>query len=179
MAESESKGSFWTTLPGILAGIAAVIAAVGTTAGGLAALGVFDPASDSPTPTASATAERTPSPPTSLVSCAGGLETGIWGEMNSSQPTYVAPRDLCVTAFTLYENTAGTGLATVEVDGATVYSIDLDNFDAIGEEGAGSGERYHRIGRAIGVASGQTLALDFSECANCGGLVVLFEGAPR
>lgn len=178
MTESQPKETFWTTLPGVLTGIAAVIAAIGTTLGGLAALGVFDD-SGSPTPSLSPTVAISPTPRVALVSCTGDLETGIWGDLSVSQPTYVAPRDLCLTALTLYETTAGSGTAAIKLERSTVYSIDLDNFDSIGEEGAGSGERYLRLGRVIGVASGQTISLDFSGCVNCGGLSVSFEAAPR
>lgn len=86
---------------------------------------------------------------------------------------------MCVTALNLYETTVGSGVATIQLEGSTVYSIDLDHFDSIGDEGAGSGERRDRLGRVIGVASGQALSLNFSECVNCGGLSVYFEAAPR
>jgi hypothetical protein len=176
----QKPGTFWTTLPGILTGFAAVLTASAAVVGALAAIGVFDRATASPTPTPSPGSGGSPtSTPAVLVSCTGDLETGIGGTLSVSQPTYVATRDMCVTAVNLYETTAGTGVATIKLDGATVYSIDLDNFDTIGEEGAGSGERRDRLGRVIGLASGQALSLDFSECVNCGGLSVYFEAAPR
>jgi len=171
---------FWTTLPGILTGVAAIITAIGAVIGGLAAMGAFDRPSPTPTPTVQPDTPATATPTLAiLVSCTGDLETGIGGGLSVSQPAYAATRDMCITALNLYETTAGTGVATIKLDGVTVYSIDLDNFDSIGEEGAGSGERYVRLGRVIGLARGQTLSLDFSECVNCGGLSVYFEAAPR
>jgi hypothetical protein len=174
----QKAGTFWTTLPGILTGFAAVLTASAAVVGALAAIGVFDRATASPTPSPGSGGSPT-STPAILVSCTGDLETGVGGTLSVSQPTYVASRDMCITAFNLYETTAGTGVATIKLDGTTVYSIDLDNFDAIGEEGGGSGERRDRLGRVIGLGSGQALSLDFSECVNCAGLSVYFEAAPR
>lgn len=42
MSDESKSGSFWTTLPGILTGIAAIITAVGGLVAALAAAGVFD-----------------------------------------------------------------------------------------------------------------------------------------
>jgi hypothetical protein len=183
VADEHQQGTFWTTLPGILTGIAAIITAIGAVVAGLAAVGAFDDqASPSPTAETSAAAGASPtSTPTSpvLVACTGDLETGVGGSLGASQSTYVATRDMCITTLNLYETTAGTGLAMLKLDGATVFSIDLDNFDNIGEPGGGSGERSVRLGRVIGVAEGQTVSLDFSGCATCGGLSVYFEAAPR
>ena len=180
MTDEHQHGGFWTTLPGILTGIAAIITAIGAVIGGLAAAGAFDRPTPSPTAATSTAAAATATPTAAfLVSCTGDLETGIGGHLSVSQPTYVATQDMCVTALNLYETTGGTGMATIELDGATVYSIDLDNFDSIGEEGAGSGERYVRLGRVIGVASGQMLSIDYSGCVNCGGLTVYFDASAR
>jgi hypothetical protein len=174
-----TTASFWRTHLAVLAAASAALA-VGIVFGGLSLMGVFGDSNGPALASPSATSRQSPSQSTTLVSCRGDLETGIFGTLNASQPTYTAVGDMCITAFRLYETTSGSGVATVKLGGATVYSVDLDNFDSIGEPGGGSGERYDSLGgRVIGVGSGQELVLDFSACVNCGGLLVQFDAAPQ
>lgn len=70
----------------------------------------------------------------------------------------------------------GTGTATITLDRNVVYLIDLDHWNVIGVDGAGSGDRLVTLSTPIGVARGQTLSLDYSGCMDCGNLAVWFEG---
>lgn len=69
MANDDRRKSFWTTLPGIMTGIAALITAVGSVIGALALTGVFGGGgapNDTPTPTAIITPTTAPVPSPSL-----------------------------------------------------------------------------------------------------------------
>jgi hypothetical protein len=92
-----------------------------------------------------------------------------------SEPMSTGAKTAIVTSI----SSAGVGSAYVTLAGERVFDLDLGQFDTIGTEGAGSGERYVRLGRVIGVARGQELRLDLSSCTNCADLTVAFEADER
>jgi hypothetical protein len=73
MSENRNQDSFWTTLPGILTGVAAVITAVGGLIGGLYAAGLIGDAPegpDDPTPEVTVvTRTPTDTPVTQVAGC--------------------------------------------------------------------------------------------------------------
>jgi hypothetical protein len=56
----KSGGSFWTTLPGVLTGCAAIITAIATLLGALVATGLIKPSLTSPTPTTAFASSSSP-----------------------------------------------------------------------------------------------------------------------
>ena len=180
-AAFEPQARSWLPRVAALAAALTLVAALSFV--GLQVFGSNQPESTStPTPTAvvvtSPSSPQTPSTTPGQVACNGDLQTALWGHLSLSQPTYVASQDFCITRLILYETTLGTGMANITMSDRTVYAIDLDNFDNLGVEGAGSGEREISLaGRVIGVGQGETLELDFSHCGSCGGLDVTFEAA--
>jgi hypothetical protein len=179
---------------GVPVGLAVVAAlAMGSIATGLVRLPGTAGAGDSPLPSATSVANAsptatpsptpTPSPSPSPsksstpsaappVTCTGQFQVDQNLRVDATTPTITAGRRLCILRLDMFTPGSGSGPVRLLVAGHEILRFDMAEYDSVGTEGAGSGERSVTFDPGAGVKSGDKIKLDLAGCVGdgCDGL---------
>jgi hypothetical protein len=116
----------------------------------------------SPSPTAA-----TPSPTTPVV-CGALFTTDVVFQVSSDVSTVESDRRACLFRFVMFSPASGEGPVALKVDGVDFFRFDMAEYDSIGTEGGGSGERQVDLEPAVPVGLGQVIELDTNGCSGEG-----------
>lgn len=122
-----------------------------------------EPATDEPTdpPTPEPTAAPvTPAP----LACGNVFTTDTTFNFSSSKPGVVVDRNACLIKLGMFTPGSGSGQIRLMLDGVDFFRFEMAEYETIGHEGAGSGEREVDLAPAVPARLGQTIALDEAGC---------------
>jgi hypothetical protein len=113
------------------------------------------------------------------VTCTGQFQTDQDLAVKMATPTITANRRLCILRLILFAPGSGEGPVRLLVAGHEILRFNMSEFDSVGTEGAGSGERVVTFDPGAGVKSGDKIKLDLANCVGdgCDGLVITIEVA--
>jgi hypothetical protein len=132
-----------------------------------------------PTITAAVTPVITPPVTPIALSCGGQTQVVDDLRLNASQPSFSDSRDLCVVRMILFTDSAGSGPVVIRAGDATVLTFDMADYDGVGTEGGGSGEREVTFSPPFPIPDHTTVVRDISGCSGdgCNHLLVTLEVA--
>jgi hypothetical protein len=129
---------------------------------------VTDPPSPTPDVTPSPSPTTSTPTPSAPVVCGALFTTDVFFNLSSAEPTLESDRRACMFRFVMFSSASGEGPVSLKVDGVTFFSFDMAEYDSIGTEGPGSGERVVDLSPQVPIAPGQVIELDVSGCSGDG-----------
>lgn len=137
-----------------------------------------EPPTEPPTPTP--TEPPTPTAtPVVLTSCVAPAGPNTFPRLTPADPTIRAGTPLCLLRANMFTSGVGEGRVRVVAAGTPLIQFDMRDFDTVGQEGGGSGERIVTFEPFVGVPRGVTIRLDLAQCSGeaCDNLEISFDAA--